>query len=157
MDGFCGAVYGISRKTGYKWLRGIVRGKVRRVLLDRSTWQLFPGAGTRSGRRGGQSVELRGRYPFWGRASLKAHLERERGVVDCVLAASSIGDLLGAAELGAESSAAADGGRPVLQPFTEARGPNDVVVPRISGLASVTRNGARCDPLGRSATRLAVF
>ena len=141
MTALC-AVYGISRKTGYKWLSRY-RAEGPAGLLDRSRAPLFPAQGLDPGVEAA-IVELRGRYPFWGPRKLKAHLERERGDVDWP-AASSIGDLLARRGLVREQRRRRRG-RPVLQPFTEARGPNDVWCADFKGWFR-TRNGARCDPL----------
>ena len=67
----------------------------------------------------------------------------------------SIGDLLARRGLVREQRRRRRG-RPVLQPFTEARGPNDVWCADFKGWFR-TRNGARCDPLSDQPTRIAVF
>ena len=141
MTALC-AVYGISRKTGYKWLSRY-RAQGPAGLLDRSRAPLCPAQGLDPAVEAA-IVELRGRYPFWGPRKLKAHLERERGDVDWP-AASSIGDLLARRGLVREQRRRRRG-RPVLQPFTEARGPNDVWCADFKGWFR-TRNGVRCDPL----------
>ncbi|KPQ11396.1 MAG: putative Transposase [Saliniramus fredricksonii] len=95
-------------------------------------------------------VDLRGDHPFRGPRKLKAHLERTRTDVSWP-AASGIGDLLKRRGLVCERPRRQQG-RPVTQPFSQARGPNDVWCADFKGWFR-TRNGIRCDPLTISDAR----
>ena len=134
--------YGISRKTGYKWL-GRYRELGPEGLLDRS----------RAPRRHGRSmapdvaaaiIALRGERPHWGPRKLRAVLMREQPE-RVWPAASTMGDLLRAEGLVSSRRRrrrVAAPGR-TLRP---AEGPNDVWCIDFKGWFR-TRDGERCDPL----------
>ena len=137
------AAYGISRKTGYKWL-GRYREFGPEGLLDRS----------RAPRCHGRSVApevaeaivcLRRARPHWGPRKLRAVLMRDRpGTV--WPAASTMGELLRAAGLARprrRRRRMAAGPRRALR---AAEGANDVWCIDFKGWFR-TRDGERCDPL----------
>ena len=136
------ADYGISRKTGYKWL-GRYRALGPEGLVDRS----------RAPRRHGRSmapevadaiVALRRERPHWGPRKLRAVLMRDRPDIAWP-AASTMGDLLRAEGLVGSRRRRrrlAAPGR-ALRP---AEGPNEVWCIDFKGWFR-TGDGARCDPL----------
>ncbi len=141
MTALC-AAYGISRKTGYKWL-GRYREGGEAGLAERS----------RAPRRHGRAmapevaaaiVALRREYPHWGPRKLRAVLMREDpGVV--WPAASTMGDLLRAEGLVPRRRVRRRLPSPE-RPFRAAEGPNDVWCIDFKGWFR-TGDGARCDPL----------
>ena len=132
------ADYGISRKTGYKWL-GRYRALGPEGLVDRS----------RAPRRHGRSmapevadaiVALRRERPHWGPRKLRAVLMRDRPDIAWP-AASTMGDLLRAEGLVGSRRRRrrlAAPGR-ALRP---ARGPNEVWCIDFKGLVPDRRRGA---------------
>jgi len=81
--------YGISRKTGYKWLARAQRGE---ALTDRSRAPLSRPHAT-SRRVQDLILEARHRHPTWGPCKLLAWLERRRPELE-LPAASTVGALL---------------------------------------------------------------
>ena len=133
--------WGISRKTGYKWVSRYRRDGPA-GLAERS----------RAPRRHARSmspavvdaiVELRRRRPHWGPRKLRAVLMDARPEVVWP-AASTMGDLLRAEGLvtGRRRRRRVEG---PVRPFREVRGPNDVWCIDFKGWFR-TRDGARCDP-----------
>ncbi len=134
--------YGISRKTGYKWL-GRYRGDGPEGLVDRS----------RAPRRHGRSmapsvaeaiVALRRTRPHWGPRKLRAVLVGEHPEVAWP-AASTMGDLLRAEGLVARRRRRRRMAAP-CRPFRPVAAPNDVWCIDFKGWFR-TRDGVRCDPL----------
>jgi len=134
--------YGISRKTGYKWL-GRYREFGPEGLAERS----------RAPRRHGRSmapevadaiVALRRERPHWGPRKLRAVLMRERPETVWP-AASTMGDLLRSEGLvsARRRRRRVAGPSRALRP---AEGPNDVWCIDFKGWFR-TRDGERCDPL----------
>ena len=134
--------YGISRKTGYKWL-GRYREHGPEGLVERS----------RAPHRHGRSmapemaeaiVALRRQRPHWGPRKLRAVLMGERPEAVWP-AASTMGDLLRAEGLVVSRRrrrrVAAPG-----RPFRAVTAPNDVWCIDFKGWFR-TRDGERCDPL----------
>ena len=135
--------YGISRKTGYKWL-GRYREQGPEGLVERS----------RAPHRHGRSmapelaeaiVALRRQRPHWGPRKLRAVLMGERPEAVWP-AASTMGDLLRAEGLVSSRRrrrrrVAAPG-----RPFRAVTAPNDVWCIDFKGWFR-TRDGERCDPL----------
>ena len=142
MAALCGD-YGISRKTGYKWL-GRYREQGPEGLVERS----------RAPHRHGRSmapemaeaiVALRRQRPHWGPRKLRAVLMGERPEAVWP-AASTMGDLLRAEGLVSSRRrrrrrVAAPG-----RPFRAVTAPNDVWCIDFKGWFR-TRDGERCDPL----------
>ena len=134
--------YGISRKTGYKWL-GRYREQGPKGLIERS----------RGPHRHGRSmapevaeaiVALRRERPHWGPRKLRAALMRAQpGVV--WPAASTMGDLLRAEGLVSARRRRRRVAAPA-RPFRTATAPNDVWCIDFKGWFR-TRDGERCDPL----------
>ena len=134
--------YGISRKTGYKWL-GRYRDQGPEGLVERS----------RAPHRHGRSmapemaeaiVALRRQRPHWGPRKLRAVLMRARP--DMVWpAASTMGDLLRAEGLVNSRRRRRRAAAPA-RPFRTVSAPNDVWCIDFKGWFR-TRDGERCDPL----------
>ena len=134
--------YGISRKTGYKWL-GRYRDAGPEGLAERS----------RAPRRHGRVlalavseaiVALRRARPHWGPRKLRAALMGERPEVAWP-AASTMGDLLRAEGLVARRRRRRRMAAP-SRPFRSVAAANDVWCIDFKGWFR-TRDGARCDPL----------
>ena len=132
--------YGISRKTGYKWL-GRYREGGPEGLVERS----------RAPHRHGRSmapelaeaiVALRRERPHWGPRKLRAVLMHTRPDVVWP-AASTMDDLLRAQGLVHSRRRRAAGPD---RPFRTASAPNDVWCIDFKGWFR-TRDGQRCDPL----------
>lgn len=83
--------YGISRKTGYKWVERFEEAGPGGLEDRPHTAKSFPHQ--ISPDKAKQIVELRRQYPFWGPRKLRAWLERHHPE-SCWPAASTIGDLL---------------------------------------------------------------
>lgn len=66
--------YGISRKTGYKWLERFKIGGIAELDDQSRAHQTHPSTTSQSIES--QIVALRHRHPFWGPRKLKARLER---------------------------------------------------------------------------------
>lgn len=140
MTALCEA-YGISRKTGYKWLERY-RADPERGLCDRSRAPHRPAQGIDAA-AAAAILALRARTQ-WGPRKLKAKLEA-RHPERRWPAASSIGALLrregcGPARPGRRR------GLPVEGPFQAVTAPNDVWSIDFKGWFR-TRDGTRCDPL----------
>jgi len=134
--------YGISRKTGYKWLDRY-RADPEGGLLDRSRAPLHPACGM-DAEVASAILRLRRRRPHWGPRKLRAVLAvREPKLV--WPAASSIGDLLRreGLSLGRRRRAAVS---PASRPFLDVAAPNDVWSADFKGWFR-TGDGERCDPL----------
>jgi putative transposase len=140
MTAACAAA-GISRKTGYKWLRRYDdRGGAG--LKTRSR------AAHRHGRAMAEEVAqliigLRHRRRHWGPRKLKAVLQHNHPELK-IPAASTIGDLLrrrGLCQARRRRLRAQPG-----QPFAQVRGPNDLWCADFKGWFR-TADGKRCDPL----------
>jgi len=133
--------FGISRKTGYKWLRRYQEGGMK-GLVDRS----------RAPRRQARAlsaevvaaiVEARRQRPHWGPKKLRWQLERSYPEMRWP-APSTIGEVLRR-----EGLVRPDGHRQRRWPRSELRAPqapNDVWGVDFKGWFR-TRNGERCDPL----------
>jgi len=134
--------YGISRKTGYKWLDRY-RSDPAFGLLDRSR------APHRLAHELAEPVvaaivALRRRHPYWGPRKLRAVLQRDRPGVAWP-AASTIGDVLRREGLSAPRRRRRSA-VPVTQPFLTVSAPNDVWCADFKGWFR-TADGQRCDPL----------
>ena len=135
------AEYGISRKTGYKWLERYQAGG-RAGLLDRSrAAHVHPNAVVSEVED--RIVELRGSYPHWGPRKLKARLERlepqERWP-----SASTMGCILQRHGLVVPRRRKRRC-EPYRQPFVGCDGPNRVWCADFKGWFN-TGDGERCDP-----------
>jgi putative transposase len=135
------AAAGISRKTGYKWLRRYERRGVEGL-------KPISRAPHRHGRAMADEVAqlilgLRRRCRHWGARKLKAVLARNHPGLK-LPAASTIGDLLrrhGLTQLRRRHLRA-----PAGQPFAQVKGPNDLWCADFKGWFR-TADGQRCDPL----------
>ena len=134
--------FGISRKTGYKWLdRYHAEGAAG--LQERSSAPL------RHGRLLDEEIvsavlALRERWPHWGPRKLRAKLLTERPTL-VLPAASTIGEWLHAA--GCTQAPARRRRTPVFAgPFASIAAPNDVWCTDFKGWF-LTGDGLRCDPL----------
>ena len=134
--------YGISRKTGYKWL-GRYQGDPMGGLCDRSRAPHHRANGLAA-----EVVEkilaMRHRHPFYGPRKLLVKLA-SRYPLQQWPAASTIGDLLRR-----EGESAPRRRRrcatPVTRPFAEVTAPNDTWCADFKGWFR-TADGERCDPL----------
>jgi putative transposase len=134
--------HGISRKTGYKWLKRY-REDPDDGLCDHSRAPHRPAHGMDEA-LAEAILALRRRRPHWGPRKLRARLERdepERGWP----ASSTIGDLLKREGLVVEGRRRRHA-LPTSQPFSAVRGPNDVWCADFKGWFR-TADGQRCDPL----------
>lgn len=134
--------YGVSRKTGYKWLsRYLEQGPAG--LGDRSHAPLVvPWAITLAQREA--ILCLRGEHPSWGPKKLQAVLS-ERAPQQRWPALSTIGDLLqrqGLTRAGRRHARATPSASGLRAPI----GPNDLWCIDFKGWFR-THDGARCDPL----------
>ena len=141
MTGLC-ASFGVSRKTGYKWL-GRFRSEGERGLTDRSR---RPHRSDRliDGELAAGILELRLCHPTWGPKKLRGRLVLDAPQVGWP-AASTIGDLLKRHGLSGgrrrRRGMPASGG-----PLTAGVAPNDVWGVDFKGWFK-TGNGARCEPV----------
>jgi transposase InsO family protein len=135
-------IYGISRKTGYKWL-GRYRDDPEGGLLDRSRAPLRPACGMDE-EVSGAILRLRRCRPHWGPRKLRVVLALREPKVAWP-APSSIGDLLRreGLSLGRRRRAAVS---PAARPFLDVMAPNDVWSVDFKGWFR-TGDGERCDPL----------
>jgi len=136
------AAFGISRKTGYKWLARY-RTEGNAGLEERSR------APRRHGRQMAPEVAeailaLRRDRPHWGPRKLQALLQRQHPEV-CWPAASTMGDLLRAHGLTDKRRARRRLGPPST-PFAPVAAPNDLWCIDFKGWFR-TGDGRRCDPL----------
>ena len=134
--------YGISRKTGYKWVDRY-EGDREHGLAERSR------APTVHGRAMAEEVRdavlaLRRAHPRWGPKKLRAVLE-ERAPDRVWPAASTLGDLLRRAGL-SQPRRRPRYVVPLTQPLAAAQAPNDVWTADFKGWFR-TADGTRCDPL----------
>ena len=134
--------YGISRKTGYKWLERY-RGDPEHGLVDRSR------APHRVGHELDEAVvsailALRRRRPHWGPRKLRAVLEHDDPQQGWP-APSTIGDLLRREGL-SQPRRRQRRALPVTQPFLSVTAPNDGWCADFKGWFR-TADGQRCDPL----------
>ncbi|WP_372089139.1 IS481 family transposase [Tistrella mobilis] len=135
-------VFGISRKTGHKWLGRYRRDGVR-GLEDRSR---APHGNPRAvGAEIRQAVlDVRRGHPRWGPRKVKAWLEA-RSPDLCWPAASTIGDMLVEAGLSRARKRCRRIG-PQSYPFQSCRAPNDVWCMDFKGWF-LTGDGIQVDPL----------
>jgi transposase InsO family protein len=134
--------YGISRKTGYKWVERY-EDDPERGLAERSRAPKVHGRAMAE-EIGAAVLALRRKHPRWGPKKLRAILcEREPRQV--WPAASTIGDLLrreGVSEPRRRPRYVV----PLTQPLAAAQAPNDVWTADFKGWFR-TADGTRCDPL----------
>jgi putative transposase len=141
-DGFVRARFGISRKTGYKWLERY-RDDPLQGLFERSRAPHHRANGLAA-----EVVEkilaMRRRYPYFGPRKLLVKLG-DRYAGQRWPAASTIGDLLrreGLSEPRRRRRSAA----PITKPFAPVTVPNDTWCADFKGWFR-TADGERCDPL----------
>ena len=134
--------YGISRKTGYKWVDRYVADR-RQGLADRSRAPKAHGRAMADDVRG-DIIALRRAYPRWGPKKLRAVLE-EREPGRTWPAASTMGDLLRRAGL-SQPRRRPRYVVPLTQPLAGAQAPNEVWTADFKGWFR-TADRTRCDPL----------
>ena len=137
------AAFGISRNTGYKWLRRF-HGQGPPGLEDRSR------APHAHGRRMAPEIAeailaLRGERPHWGPRKLRAVLQSRQPELDWP-AASTIGDLLRRHGLSDRRRRRRSIPGPSPAGFAPITAPNDLWCIDFKGWFR-TRDGRRCDPL----------
>ncbi len=138
--------FGVSRKTGYKWLDRYaqqgVAGLADQSKAPKRQAQAFPAEIER------EILALRARYPTWGEDKLKARLERTNPDINWP-AHSTIGALLkrhGLTHPGKRRRHATPSSK-----LTSAKAPNQVWAIDFKGWFD-TGDGKRCDPLTISDT-----
>ncbi len=134
--------YGISRKTGYKWVERY-EGDREHGLAERSRAPKAHGRAMAAEIRRAV-LTLRGAHPRWGPKKLRAVL-REREPRRVWPAASTMGDLLRREGL-SQPRRRLRYVVPLTQPLAAARAPNDVWTADFKGWFR-TADGTRCDPL----------
>jgi putative transposase len=134
--------YGISRKTGYKWLERY-RDDPAHGLADRSRAPHRSAQGL-AAEVAAAIIALRCQYPHWGPRKLQAVLQRDQPQTRWP-AASTIGDLLRREGL-SEPRRRRRSAVPATHPFLSVTAPNDVWCADFKGWFR-TSDGRRCDPL----------
>ena len=134
--------YGISRKTGYKWLERY-EDDPEHGLAERSRAPKAHGRAMDAEVRA-VIVALRRQHPRWGPKKLRAILA-DREPKRLWPAASTIGDLLRREGL-SEPRRRSRHVVPLTQPLAAAQTPNDVWTADFKGWFR-TADGTRCDPL----------
>ena len=134
--------YGISRKTGYKWL-GRYRADPEGGLADRSRAPHHPAQGLDKA-VAAAIIGLREQHPYWGPRKLLYGLER-RYPGQRWPAASTIGDLLRREGLSRRVRQRRRA-PPATAPLVHAQAANDVWCADFKGWFR-TADGQRCDPL----------
>jgi putative transposase len=134
--------YGISRKTGYKWLERYAAAGLD-GLKDASRAPHRPGHGLAEATIEAL-VAVRRARPFWGPKKLRAFLRHRQPEVVWP-AASTIGDVLRREGL-SEPRRRRRRAVPTEQPFAAVTGPNDTWGIDFKGWFR-TGDGRRCDPL----------
>lgn len=133
--------YGISRKTGYKWVERY-DAEGAGGLVERSRAPIHQGRAMAESVR--QAVlALRRTHPHWGPRKLRAVLLERRPVTGCP-AASTLGELLRREGL-SEPRRRRRYLVPLTQPLAAAEHPNDVWTADFKGWFRTT-DGTRCDP-----------
>jgi putative transposase len=134
--------YGVSRKTGYKWLERY-RADPAHGLVERSRAPRHPANGL-----AWEIVEkilaMRGRFPFFGPRKLLKKLNDQHPGAGWP-AASTIGDLLRREGLSAPRRRRRTA-LPLTRPFADVTAPNDTWCADFKGWFR-TADGVRCDPL----------
>ena len=134
--------YGISRKTGYKWVDRYTTDR-EQGLAERSRAPKAHGRAMAVDVRE-TVIALRRAHPRWGPKKLRAVLE-ERDATRVWPAASTMGDLLRREGL-SEPRRRPRYVVPLTQPLAAAQSPNDVWTADFKGWFR-TADGTRCDPL----------
>jgi len=134
--------YGISRKTGYKWLARYASEGLD-GLKDASRAPHRPGHGLAEATLEA-IVSLREAHPLWGPKKLRAYLRQHQPHLVWP-AASTIGDVLRREGL-SEPRRRRRRAVPNEQPFAAVTGPYDTWCLDFKGWFR-TRDGRRCDPL----------
>lgn len=136
------ASYGISRKTGYKWLGRYHEGGLSDLVDQPRGPHLHPNA-TKADVEA-RILELRHHHPFWGPRKLKKRLERLEPTTSWP-AKSTIGEIL--KRHGLAMARRVRRRTPIYEgPFVGGLSPNDVWAADFKGWFK-TRDGARIDPL----------
>jgi putative transposase len=134
--------FGISRKTGYKWL-----GRYREAgfggLLDQSRAPRHHPQAI-GGRIAERCLEVRRAYPTWGPVKVRAYLERRWPATDWP-AASTIGELFDREGLTVKRKIRRRS-PPSSAPFAHCEAANDVWCIDFKGWF-LTGDGKRCEPL----------
>jgi len=136
-------VYGISRKTGYKWVKRYQADGLEGLRERSRRPQSSPH------RTGSEWVEriigARLRHPHWGPKKLRVLLADRHGP-EGLPAASTIGSILDRAGLVRPRRRRRRSGRPLVGGLREARSPNEIWAVDYKGWFP-TGDGRRCDPL----------
>jgi transposase InsO family protein len=134
--------YGISRKTGYKWVERYEADPAH-GLTERSRAPRHHGRAVDEATRAA-ILQVRRAFPRWGPKKLRAILG-ERAPQRAWPAASTIGDLVRRAGL-SQPRRRPRYTVPLTQPLAAAQAPNDVWTADFKGWFRTT-DGTRCDPL----------
>ena len=135
--------YGISRKTGYKWIRRY-RAEGVDGMRERSRSPLSCPHKT-SQQWVDRIVQHKLKHPRWGPKKIRIILQ-EQGWPEPIPAASTIGNILDRAGLVEPRKRRRRRKRSFQGPFTQAERPNNVWAVDYKGWFR-TRDGHRCDPL----------
>jgi putative transposase len=134
--------YGISRKTGYKWLERYQNGGIEGLQDQSRAPHSHP---NEVGKEVAEEVlDLRRQHPHWGPAKLRARLQRKAPEVVWP-AASTIGEMLKRAGLTVPRKLHRRA-TPSPSPLRQAEGPNQVWCADFKGWFRCG-DGSRCDPL----------
>ena len=135
--------FGISRKTGHKWLERYREGGMEGLGERSHRPHRFPGI-TEEGVRE-RVLEERRLHPTWGPKKLREVLRVKHGM-EAVPAVSTIGKLLSQQGLSVRPRRKPGLYRPSPSEFTEAKQPNHVWTVDFKGWF-LMGDGQRCDPL----------
>lgn len=141
--------YGISRETGYKWMKRYEAGGVEALKDASHVAHQRPHAMSEQVRQA--VIEMRRKHPGWGPGKLKARLERDQQALPeqdrmSIPAASSLGDLLRREGLTHRRRRGPGRASAATEPLSHAAEPNDVWSIDYKGWFH-TGDGNRCDPL----------
>lgn len=134
--------YGVSRKTGYKWLERYQRGGLEGLQDQSRAPDHHPNEVAKEVADG--VLDLRRKHPHWGPAKLRAKLQREAPEAAWP-AASTIGEMLKRAGLSVPRKLRRKA-TPSQSPLRHAGGANQVWCADFKGWFRCG-DGSRCDPL----------
>jgi len=135
--------YGISRKTGYKWVERYEAGGLEGLLEKSRAPQYHPNEISEEMEE--EVLALRGKHPLWGARKIRAWLEQAHPRGGMIPVVSTIGSILRRNGLTVPRKRR-HSARPNSEPLTHADGPNRVWCADFKGWFR-TKDGQRIDPL----------